>query len=113
ARLNGDGTLDSAFDPNANDLVLSITVQADGNILAGGAFTTIGGFAQSRITRIRPDGTFDTPDLFANATVDSTALQADGKILTGGAFTTIGGQARNHFARLSLNAVALQNLAAT
>jgi hypothetical protein len=43
ARLNPDGTLDSAFDPNANSVVNSIAVQADGKILAGGGFTTIGG----------------------------------------------------------------------
>src|SRR5476651_1246142 len=30
ARLNPDGRLDTAFDPNANDIVLSIAVQADG-----------------------------------------------------------------------------------
>ena len=36
ARLNPDGTLDTAFDPNANDSVDAIAVQADGKILAGG-----------------------------------------------------------------------------
>ena len=40
ARLNTDGTLDTAFNPNANSLVYSIAVQADGKILAGGDFTT-------------------------------------------------------------------------
>src|SRR5207245_5668923 len=43
ARLNPDGTLDTAFDPNANGEVESIAVQADGKILAGGCFTSIGG----------------------------------------------------------------------
>src|SRR5438552_4160276 len=43
ARLNPDGTLDTAFDPNANSSVYSIAVQADGKVLAGGAFTNIGG----------------------------------------------------------------------
>ena len=36
ARLNPDGTLDTAFNPNANGSVRSIAVQADGKILAGG-----------------------------------------------------------------------------
>src|SRR5438132_8871521 len=37
ARLNPDGTLDTAFDPNATGSeVDSIAVQADGKILAGG-----------------------------------------------------------------------------
>ncbi len=39
ARLNPDGTLDTAFNPNANGTVYSIAVQADGKILVGGAFT--------------------------------------------------------------------------
>ena len=39
ARLNPDGTLDTAFNPNANGDVLSIAVQADGKILVGGVFT--------------------------------------------------------------------------
>ena len=39
ARLNTDGTLDTAFNPNANDDVYSIAVQADGKILVGGVFT--------------------------------------------------------------------------
>ena len=43
ARLNHDGTLDTAFDPNASSTVSSIAVQADGKILVGGAFTSIGG----------------------------------------------------------------------
>src|SRR5204863_8447460 len=38
ARLNPDGTRDTAFNSNANDRVLSIAVQADGKILAGGFF---------------------------------------------------------------------------
>src|SRR5256885_8056388 len=46
ARLNPDGTLDTAFDPNANGGVRSIAVQADGKILVGGGFngaSSIGG----------------------------------------------------------------------
>ena len=39
ARLNPDGTLDTAFNPNANGTVYAIAVQADGKILAGGTFT--------------------------------------------------------------------------
>src|SRR5205823_251641 len=36
ARLNADGTLDTAFNPNANGNVRSIAVQADGKILVAG-----------------------------------------------------------------------------
>src|SRR5205085_11367791 len=46
ARLNTDGTLDTAFNPNANGVVGSIAVEADGKILAGGGFTHIGGLTR-------------------------------------------------------------------
>src|SRR5262249_16016640 len=37
ARLNTDGTVDTTFDPNANDLVNVVALQADGKILLGGS----------------------------------------------------------------------------
>src|SRR5438105_2089428 len=104
ARLNPDGTLDTAFDPNANNTVLSIAVQADGKILAGGIFISIGGQTRNRIARLdATTGLADSVDTNANSNVNSIAVQADGKILASGAFngsTSIGGQTRNHIARL-------------
>ncbi|NCD35013.1 MAG: hypothetical protein EOL87_16545 [Spartobacteria bacterium] len=46
ARLNGDGSLDEAFDPQPgfDDTVRAITVDASGNVLAGGFFDTFNGF---------------------------------------------------------------------
>src|SRR5207302_2798817 len=52
ARLNPDGTLDTAFDPNASNNVYSIAVQADGKILAGGVFNSIGGQMRVHIARL-------------------------------------------------------------
>src|SRR5207245_2682266 len=90
-----------SFDPNANGLVEAIAVQADGKILAGGGFTSIGGQTRSRIARL--DATTGLADSFnpnANDFVFSIAVQANGKILAGGDFTSIGGQTRNRIARL-------------
>jgi uncharacterized delta-60 repeat protein len=104
ARVNPDGTLDTAFDPNANSSVDSIAVQADGKILAGGGFTSIGGQNRNRIARL--DATTGLADSFnpnANGFVGSITVQADGKILVAGAFNganSIGGQTRNFIARL-------------
>ena len=87
ARLNTDGTLDTAFNPNANDDVYSIAVQADGKILVGGVFTNIGGQTRNRIARLdATTGLADSFDPNANNEVDSIAVQADGKILVGGDF---------------------------
>jgi uncharacterized delta-60 repeat protein len=104
ARLNPDGTLDTAFNPNANATVNSIAVQADGKILAGGLFTSIGGQMRNRIARLdATTGLADSFDPNANNAVRSIVVQADGKILAGGFFfgaNSIGGQTRNRIARL-------------
>ena len=62
-------------------------MQADGKILAGGDFTSIGGQTRNRIARL--DATTGLADSFnpnANGVVYSIAVQADGKILAGGLF---------------------------
>jgi len=106
ARLNADGSLDHGFNPNSNKVVVGIVtclaVQADGKVLIGGAFTTMGGAVRNRIARLNADGSLDTgfnPN--TNYDVFSLAVQADGKVLIGGYFTTVGGVARNHIARLN------------
>ena len=76
-------------------------MQADGKILAGGNFTSIGGQTRNYIARLdATTGLADSFDPNANGTVYSIAVQADGKILAGGVFTSIGGQTRNRIARL-------------
>jgi hypothetical protein len=84
ARLNPDGTLDTAFNPNANGTVLSIAVQADGKILAGGTFNganSIGGQMRNYIARLDANtGLADSFNPNANNNVFSIAVQADGKI---------------------------------
>ena len=101
ARLNADGTLDTAFNPNSNAFVLSIAVQADGKILVSGGFNTIGGQPRTIIARLDAvTGLADSFNPNLDNNVSAIAVQADGKILAGGLFTSIGGQPRNHIARL-------------
>jgi uncharacterized delta-60 repeat protein len=107
ARLNPDGTLDAAFNPNATgafSFVKCIVLQPDGKILVGGVFDNIGGQPRHNIARLDPiTGLADSFDPNANAVVRSIVLQADGKILVGGNFdgaNSIGGQTRNGIARL-------------
>src|SRR6185369_17402441 len=106
ARLNSDGTVDNAFDPNADNFVITLALQADGKILVGGGFSTLtpnGGASLTRncVARLNLDGTVD-PAFDPNAPdgVSTVGIQADGKILIGGSFTNVGGQSRNLFARL-------------
>jgi uncharacterized delta-60 repeat protein len=103
ARLNPDGSLDTAFDPNADNTIYAIAVQADGQVLVGGAFSSIGGQPRNGLARLT--GTTGQADSFdpkanVNGTVFSIAVQTDGKILAGGFFQSMGGQPRNHIARL-------------
>lgn len=96
ARLNVDGSVDAAFDPRANNLVLAFAVQRDGKILVGGGFTTfqpsgLGEVIQrQRIARLNADGTPDSEfNPRANNRVLSLAIEPNGTILLGGDFTTL------------------------
>ncbi|HKP05056.1 MAG TPA: hypothetical protein VJU77_17020 [Chthoniobacterales bacterium] len=104
ARLNPDGTLDLAFNPNANGDVRSIALQADGKILVGGFFNgtnSIGGQTRNRIARLdATTGAADSFDPDASGVPFAIAVQADGKILVSGSFSSIGGQSRGRIARL-------------
>ena len=104
ARLNPDGTLDTAFDPNASGQggeVAAIAVQADGKILVGGSFTTIGGATRNHIARLDPvTGSADSFNPSADGDVHAITVQADGKILVGGNFGDIGVLTRNRIARI-------------
>ncbi|MEK7675733.1 MAG: immunoglobulin domain-containing protein, partial [Verrucomicrobiota bacterium] len=91
-----------SFNPGANDQVNSLAVQADGKILVGGSFATLGGQSRNCIGRLNADGTLDTSfNPGANDRVNSLAVQADGKILVGGYFDKLGGQSRNCIGRLN------------
>ncbi len=96
ARLNSDGTIDPSFDPNANSSVFNITLQTDGQIVIGGAFTTLqpngAATATSRrnIARLNANGSLDVNfDPRASNTVFSVVIQTDGKIVMSGFFSSL------------------------
>ena len=111
ARLDPATGLADSLDSNAGNNVLSIATQADGKILAGGAFVTLspsGGAAVPRnyIARLETDGRLDRAvnlNIVAPiySSVTATAIQADGKILIGGGFSSVLGVTRNNLARLN------------
>ena len=57
-RLNTDGTKDLTFDNSIgfNGFVDNISIQSNGEILVGGAFTTYKGFVNERIVKLNSDG---------------------------------------------------------
>src|SRR5256885_1730680 len=96
ARLNPDGTLDTAFAPILNSGVQSIALQTDGKILVAGSFG---------VARLNVDGTID-PGFHPAPVggVSKVAVQANGKVLVAGSFTSVSNRgttvARNGIARL-------------
>lgn len=107
ARLNADGTLDNSFDPGANGNIFAMALQADGKILVGGTFTTLGGggtgtTTRNNIGRLNANGSLDTGfAAAADGEVGTFAMQKDGKVLIGGEFTLVDDVARGHIARLN------------
>jgi uncharacterized delta-60 repeat protein len=116
ARLNSDGSLDTAFNPGTGvydgslgyGYVAALAPQPDGKVLIGGGFTTYNGTPRNRIARLNSDGSLDTsfnPGEGAGGSVSpdimALALQPDGKVLIGGGFTTYNGTGRNGIARLN------------
>lgn len=117
ARLNPDGTLDTAFNVHPDSYVRAIALQADGKIVIGGDFNHItpnGGspIIRNYIARLNADGTLDLGfDPWTTASVVSIIVQPDGKILACGTFNhffpnaSSPGFTRNRIARLDTNGV--------
>ena len=66
ARLDAMTGLADSFNPNANSDSLFNRGAADGKILAGGLFTTIGGQTRNHIARLEPIGLADSFNPNAN-----------------------------------------------
>jgi uncharacterized delta-60 repeat protein/MYXO-CTERM domain-containing protein len=117
AALTSSGSIDTSFNPSADNYVYTITVAADQSILIGGAFTdlrseavlyvagefqNVGGVSVPRLARLTIDGSTDSSFAPApNDTVHALGAQADGGIVVGGNFTTIAGASRARLARFT------------
>lgn len=106
ARVNPDGSLDTAFHPPSGGYPINaIAVQDDGKIFIGGGYLPGLGDGHGRLMRLHPDGTLDTA--FASDSsgtegpVDTIVVQRDHKVVVGGSFTKIRGQTRRSLARLN------------
>jgi uncharacterized delta-60 repeat protein len=97
ARLNADGSLDSAFNnpgTGPNGTVECVALQADGRLVIGGQFGLVNGNARAGVARLNNDGTVDTS--FNNPSGSGTdgivrclaILPTSQKIVIGGDFRT-------------------------
>ncbi len=105
ARLNSDGSLDTAFVPNVDGDVFEVTLQPDGKILIGGLFSNVNSVEQKALARLNANGTLDgtfTP-LFATGSISAIVAQSNGKLIIGGTFNGVSGVARANMARLNAN----------
>jgi len=110
ARLNADGTLDTTFVPGntiSTGSVYAISIQGDGRILVGGAFTATNGVTRSNLMRFELSGAADQTNFVAagmpNDFVNAIAPMSDGRMVIGGGFTVVGGVAAGRIARLNLD----------
>jgi uncharacterized delta-60 repeat protein len=106
-RLNSNGSLDMGFSVGTgfDYWVYTLSVQADGKIIAGGNFTNYNGVAEKYITRLNTNGsldtTFDTGSGLFNGHVWATAIQPDGQIIVAGTISVFNGVATNRILRLN------------
>jgi hypothetical protein len=103
ARIDyGTGAADPGWNPNANGLVLQVTLDSGpGVVYVVGQFTSVGGQGRNRIAAVDAStGAVSSWNPNANSNVMSL-LVSDGTVYVGGQFTNVGGQPRNRIAALS------------
>jgi uncharacterized delta-60 repeat protein len=116
-RLNADGTLDTAFNLQADYYscwgLLTLTMQTDGKIIVGHDSYRLNGTVCRCLGRLNADGSLDAgfkTNLSIGTMVFSAGLQPDGRILTGGWFTSLDGQSRSYLGRFINTEAATQCL---
>ena len=114
ARINGNGTLDTAFTPTVTN-VRAMALQSDGRIVIGGSFTSVNGVTRAYLARLLPTGELDSSfvPVIGCCDVNDLLIQPDGKIVIGGGFSGVDGFSRPNLARLTANGALDQTLTAT
>jgi uncharacterized delta-60 repeat protein len=98
------GSSNGLFSANINGDVLALAYETNGQVLAGGDFTSVNGNPQNFIVRLNTDGTTDNGfSAGANGPVQTVVSQTDGNVLIGGTFSTADGLTRNNIARFMTN----------
>ncbi len=112
-RLNSDGTRDTTFQSQivvvtgTNATMVTVIVPlADGDLLVGGRFSSVGGVARGNIARLNADGSLDAAwmdgvaETGTNGIVNAMLVQPDGMILISGQFTQVNNTPCGRLARL-------------
>lgn len=111
-RLNPNGTVDSTFNTGIgfNSSVYALAIDASGNILVGGDFTSYNTVNCNHIARLLANGALDASFLpntgngrtnyGTDQDVNTIATDANGNIIMGGDFNYVNGVNLNYLARL-------------
>ncbi|MFA5265886.1 MAG: putative Ig domain-containing protein, partial [Opitutaceae bacterium] len=111
ARLNSDGTLDSAYNPpKMNDTVNTLLIQSDGSMVVTGSFTTLtpsgttSPVSHPGLARITAAGDLDLsfgvmPAASQIGEVNVVTTTSTGSLLVGGLFSNLGGAPGSNLAR--------------
>ncbi|HEY1792163.1 MAG TPA: putative Ig domain-containing protein [Opitutaceae bacterium] len=111
-RLNSDGSIDPNFNPNANQLVSSVTLLSNQELLIGGAFTTVqpNGAASptfaTHVALLNTDGSLNTSFNSGSNTSNSGSVlafaqQLNGPVVFAGTFSPLDGAPGSYLARLN------------
>jgi hypothetical protein len=103
------GAHDGEF-PLADDTMYDATPDGSGGWYVGGAFTTFGGRAISRLAHVRSDRTVDPDFSFAFNGDVRALLRIENTLYVGGDFTAIGSTTRYGLAAINLNTRAVTSL---
>ena len=113
ARLNADGTLDTAFNSGSgvDGAVFALGMDSAGNIYAAGGFSNFNGVERNSLAKLNPNGdldqTFD-PGVGPSSIVYAIAVdEASGSIVIGGGFPRYAGTTVGRIARLNATTAAL------
>lgn len=119
ARLNADGSLDTAYNVTSSPTwsINTLAPLSNGQLLIGGNFQSLNGASIGRIALLNENGTTDTAFNLggsgANGSIMGIALQSDGRIVIGGFFNSYNGVSRISLARILANGSLDQNFVAT
>jgi uncharacterized delta-60 repeat protein len=107
ARINGDGTLDTSFNPGdgPNQYVRTLQLDSTGKIFITGIFSTVAGVARQQIARLNSNGTLDTGYVPTNLQLGSgdifaSAVDAADRLYLGGGVFNFDTGTRQNIARL-------------
>lgn len=98
----GPGSLDSTWQPVANNVVRTSAQNADDTSWIGGSFTTINALNRQRYAAVNVSGdVLSQTGTITNGEVLCFCQLPNGQVLVGGSFTTVSGVTRSRLARFN------------